>query len=173
MDLDDIEVPLTNPNDTPANLARDPQALAMPSDSDFASISLRPIDTSPESTSIFDRFPEAFVYEKPDNVGSHLAPEASDSASVFCQLPGPLVVEQDRLPYSWMVQNSGKVAECLCNNTPRPRHSKPKPYSEPPGNITGETYMEEEFKRAALDPYNYFFRATAFSCIMGLNSQGL
>lgn len=173
VDLDDIEVPLTNPNDKSARLARDPQALAMPSDSDFASIYVRPVDTSIESTSIFDRFPEAFVYEKPDNLGSHLAPEASDSASIFCQLPEALVVEKDRLPYSWMVENPGKMVEGLCKNTPRPGYIQPKPANKFPDNVDGETRMEEEFKRGGLSPYEYFFRATAFSCIMGLNSQGL
>lgn len=173
MDLDNIEVPLTNPNDTAAHLARCPQALAIPSESDFASIHLRPIDTSAESTSVFDRFPEAFAHEKPDNRGSDLVHEASNSASVFCQLPEPLVVEKDRLPYSWMVQNPGKMAEGLRRNSPRPGYIKPKPANKPPSNVDGETHMEEEFKRVIMDPYEYFFRASAFTCIMGINSQGL
>ncbi|KAG6355930.1 hypothetical protein INS49_015314 [Diaporthe citri] len=173
VDLDDIEVPLTIPNDTPAHLARDPQALAMPSDSDFASIYRHPIDTSIESISIFDRFPAAFECEKPDNLGSHLAHGASDSASVFCQLPEPLLAEQDRLPYSWMIQNPGKISEALCGNCPRPAYIKPRPDHNSLSNVDGETHMEVEFKRGILDPYEYFFRATALSCIMGINSIGL
>lgn len=147
----------------------------MPSDSDFASIYLRPIDTSTESISIFDRFPEAFVSEKPDKLESHLTHEASDSASVFCQLPESLLVEEDRLPYSWMIQNPGKISESVCGKPPRPasRYIKHKPDLSSLSNVDGETHMEEVFKRANLNPYEYFFRATAFSCIMGINSVGL
>lgn len=145
----------------------------MSSESDVSSVYLPPVDPSNESPSIFDRFPEAFVYEKPDNLESHYAHEVSDSVSVFCQLYDPLVVEKDRLPYSWMVQNPGKIPKNLCRNSPPPAHIKPKPSNKSSSNDDGETRMEEEFKRGTLNPYDYFCRATAFTCIMDLNSQGL
>lgn len=173
MDLDDIEVPFNNLNDTSTHFDRDLRALEMSSESDFSSIYLSPIDPSSESTSIFDRFPEAFVHDQPDNLESHLAHEASDGRPVFCQLPQPLAVEKNLLPYSWMVQNPGQTAEILCINSPRPAHSKPKPDNKSPGNVDGETQMEVEFKRGNPNPYEYFFRATAFTCITDLNSEGL
>lgn len=164
--LGDIEIPLNNPNDTPG-------ALAMSSESDVSSVYLRSIDTSHEAPSIFDRFPEAFVYENPDNFESHHAHEASHSDPVLCQILDPLVVEQNRLPYSWMVQNPGKTPKNLCKNSPTPAYIKPKSANKSPSNDDGETRMEEEFKRGTLNPYEYFCRATAFTCIMDLNSQGL
>lgn len=145
----------------------------MSSDSDVSSVYLRPVDSSNEAPSIFDRFPEAFVYENPGNLESHNAHEASASFSVFCQPLDPLVVEKDRLPYSWMVQNPGEIPKNICRNSPPPAHIKPKPSNKPSSNDDGETRMEEEFKRGALNPYDYFCRATAFTCIMDLNSQGL
>lgn len=165
---------MNNPNDTHAHYERDPRTLAPPSESEsFSSIYLRPKDPSNESTSIFDRFPEAFVCEEPDKLESHLAHEASDSLPVFCQNIGDPVVEQNRLPYSWMVQNPGKIAKSLCSNPPRPAYIKPKPDNNSRSNVDGETKMEEEFKRGTLNPYDYFCRATTFTCIMDLNSQGL
>lgn len=173
VDLDDIEVPLNNPNDTRAHRDRDLRALKMPSESDSSSIYLSPVDPSNESPSIFERFPEALVHEKPDDLESRLVHEASDSASDFCQLLQPLAVDKNQLPYSWMVQNPGQIPEILCSNSPRPAYTKPKAGSKSPGNVDGETQMEVELKRGAQNPYEYFFRATAFTCIMDLNSEGL
>lgn len=166
VNLGDIEIPLNSPNDIPG-------VLAVSSESDVSSVYLHPVDPSNESPSIFDRFPEAFVYENPENLESHYAHEASDSESVFCQPFDPLVVEQDRLPYSWMVQNPGRISKNLCRNFPPPAQIKPKPGNKFSSIEEGETRMEEEFKRGNLNPYDYFCRGTAFTCIMDLNSQGL
>lgn len=172
VDLDDVEIPLNNPNDTPARFEPDTQALATPSGSDFA-ITYRPIDSSNESTSIFDRFPDAFVYEKPEKPEPHLAHKASDRASVFCQVPESLLVDQNRLPYSWMVQNPGQLPKALCSESPRPGNFKPKPDNRSLSSVEGETRMEEELKRGTQNPFDYFLRATAFTSVMELNSIGL
>lgn len=145
----------------------------MSSESDASSVYLRPVDPSNESPSIFDHFPEAFVCEKPDNLDSHHAYEASDNISISCHPLDPLIVEQDRLPYSWMVQNPGQIPNNLYSNFPLPAYIKPKPGNKSPSNDDGETRMEAEFKRGTLNPYDYFCRATAFTCIMDLNGQGL
>lgn len=147
MDLDDIKVPQSNSSDKAFRVDPDSQNFSMVSDSDLANVHLSPMNMSNESGSIFDRFPEAFVSD---------SDEGADN------------------PYSWMVQNPGQMPKCLLDgNSPRPQHIVARPGNESPINVEGETLMEKQFKRGLQNPFDYFVRATAFSCIMELNSQGL
>ena len=177
VDLDDIEVSAANPNDTAAHFERDPQDSVIPSDTAFPGLILGPIDPPNESTSIFERFPAPMVSdcddEKAEGHGSYLASEASERAFLFGQPREPLAVDPDRLPYSWMVQNPGQIAENLGGSSPRALYTNPRPGNQSPINVDGETHMEEELKREPPSPYVYFFRAAAFSCLVDLNSQKL
>lgn len=177
VDLDDIDVSAANPNDAAARLERDPWVSAMPSDTEFSDLSLDPIVSSNESTSIFERFPAAMVSdsddEKAEGPGSYLAGEASKRASFLGQLREPLAVDPDLLPYSWMVQNPGQIAENIGGSAPRTLCTNAQPGTQSPINVDGETHMEEVLKREPPSPYVYFFRAAAFSCLMDLNSHGL
>lgn len=150
MDLDAIEVPESTSNDTAFPVDQSPQleAFMTPPDTEFASANPSLMNISKEPISMFDRFPETF--ESP-----------SDEKG------------EDSLPYSWMVQNPGQTAKCLGSNYPRPQYAIARQGNNFPIHVEGETTMEALFKQKLRNPYDYFFRATAFSCIMELNSQGL
>lgn len=148
VDLDGIEAPESASNDTAVSVDRNLRAFTMPPDTEFASANPSLMNISKEPISIFDRFPEAFV-------------SPSDEKG------------EDSLPYSWMVQNPGQTAKCLGSNSPRLQFAVARPDNNFPIHVEGETTMEAHFKKKLQNPYDYFFRATAFSCIMELNSQGL
>lgn len=148
----------------PAHFEQDPQASVLLSDNAFSGPALGLVDSSKESVSIFDRFPEAFQSNSDEQAGT--------SVSVFGHLSEPPVAE-DQLPYSWMIQNPGKIAQGLNINCPRQQRIKPQPGNKPASNVEGETQMEEQLKLEPINPHDYFLQATAFTCIMDLNSQGL
>ncbi|KAK2602312.1 hypothetical protein N8I77_008857 [Diaporthe amygdali] len=182
VDLGDIEIPDNTLSHTVAVFEQSPEVFSVPSDHDFVDIDLAPINLPNESLPIFDRFPEAFDHKLDEDVGnkeSCLICEPSDRVSVFGQIPKPSAVDPTRLPYSWMVQNPGQMAESdsspddkLCRNTFFPRYVDASPGSQFVSNINAEKHMEVEFKRGLLSPAAYFFRAVGFSCIMDLNSRG-
>lgn len=164
VDLDEVEIPWNQLNDMPAHLKHDSQASVQLSDNASSGSALGHVESSKESVSIFDQFPEAFLSNSNEQAGT--------SVSVFGHLSEPPVAE-DQLPYSWMIQNPGKIAQGLNNSCPRPQRIKPQPGNKSASNVEGETQLEEQLKLEPINPHDYFLQATAFTCIMNLNSQGL
>ncbi|KAL1873222.1 hypothetical protein Daus18300_004042 [Diaporthe australafricana] len=180
---EDIQVPVINPSDTVALCERGSAASSLPSGLCVAEIDFGPVNLSKESSSIFDRFPEAFeakLDEDGEAIGPDLLGEPNDNLLVFGQLPKSLAIDPARLRYSWMIQNPGQMPESVPapsgevrSDIPFPRRINPPPNDEFPTNVEGERNMEAQFKSGLLRPSEYLFRAAGFSCIMELNSQGL
>ncbi|KAI3393088.1 hypothetical protein diail_4759 [Diaporthe ilicicola] len=182
MDLDDIEVPMTDSSSTVALFEQSPEIFSVPLDRNFEDFDLGPSNPSNESLSMFDRFPEAFenLDENVQDTGSESPREPSDSFCVFARLPRSVAVDPSRLPYSWMIQQTRQMPEGglthsdeYCSKIPFPRHFEPSISGPPVRNVNGEKYMEAQLKSGLLKPSVYLFRAVSFRCIMDLNSQGL
>lgn len=174
---------MTNPSDTVALCERFSETSSVPSGLYLADIDLGPVNLSKESSSIFERFPEAFESESDKNggdIGSELPSEPRDSLPVFGQLPKSLAIDPACLRYSWMIQHPGQMTEnvtSLCGGVrsgiPLPRRINPSPNDQCLTNIEGERNLEAQFKSGILTPSEYLFRAAGFTCILKLNSQGL
>lgn len=137
-----------------------------------------------ETPSIFDVFPEAFTDDQEDAADNAFYSGSGmpgDTVSIYGQCPKTPLIDPDRLPYSYMVENPGQVPEVLLNLRPKLKPSMHKirrpllPNQEktdgmPMFNIAGEVALERQF-RLIPNPVNYLIVVRGFRLLMAIRNM--